>query len=114
MKFILSLTLLGLVLSACQTQQTDAGLRSKVADLEYRINLLEKQLANQEATRTTGLQEPKTGNQDSRSYGSSSPDIKYNGSSRSTYSPRCQAITKKGTQCKRTASAGGYCWQHRR
>lgn len=25
---------------------------------------------------------------------------------------RCQAVTKKGTQCKRTASASGYCWQH--
>lgn len=30
-----------------------------------------------------------------------------------TYSGRCQAITKKGTQCKRTAKAGSkYCWQH--
>jgi hypothetical protein len=27
---------------------------------------------------------------------------------------RCQAITKKGTQCKRIAKYGGYCWQHRR
>jgi uncharacterized protein DUF5763 len=25
---------------------------------------------------------------------------------------RCQAITKKGTQCKRTAKNNGYCWQH--
>lgn len=25
---------------------------------------------------------------------------------------RCQAVTKKGTQCKRTASNSGYCWQH--
>jgi hypothetical protein len=25
---------------------------------------------------------------------------------------RCQAITKKGTQCKRTAKGGDYCWQH--
>ena len=30
-----------------------------------------------------------------------------------TYSGRCQAITKKGTQCKRNASEGSiYCWQH--
>lgn len=28
------------------------------------------------------------------------------------YSSRCQAITQKGTQCKRTARSGGYCWQH--
>jgi hypothetical protein len=25
---------------------------------------------------------------------------------------RCQAITKKGTQCSRAARSGGYCWQH--
>lgn len=27
-------------------------------------------------------------------------------------SDRCQAITKKGTQCKRNAKKGSYCWQH--
>jgi hypothetical protein len=27
---------------------------------------------------------------------------------------RCHAITKKGTQCKRIARYGAYCWQHRR
>lgn len=37
---------------------------------------------------------------------------KVSGSS-ATYSGRCQAITKKGTQCKRMAQAGRkYCWQH--
>lgn len=25
---------------------------------------------------------------------------------------RCQAITKKGTRCKRTAGSGKFCWQH--
>ena len=30
-------------------------------------------------------------------------------------STRCQAITKKGTQCSRNAQAGSsYCWQHAR
>lgn len=33
--------------------------------------------------------------------------------STSTYSGRCQATTKKGAQCKRTAQSGrNYCWQH--
>ena len=27
---------------------------------------------------------------------------------------RCQAITKKGDQCSRKATTGGYCWQHQR
>jgi hypothetical protein len=31
---------------------------------------------------------------------------------RESFSSRCQAITKKGSQCKRTAKNGGYCWQH--
>lgn len=31
------------------------------------------------------------------------------------YSGRCQAVTKKGTQCKRKAMPGSkYCWQHAR
>jgi len=25
---------------------------------------------------------------------------------------RCQAITKKGRQCKRVSDGDGYCWQH--
>lgn len=30
-----------------------------------------------------------------------------------TYSSRCMATTKKGTQCKRNAQPGrNYCWQH--
>lgn len=30
------------------------------------------------------------------------------------YAQRCEATTKKGTQCKRNAQSGSvYCWQHR-
>ena len=40
-------------------------------------------------------------------YGSNS------GSKSKTYSSRCQATTKAGTQCKRSAESGrNYCWQH--
>jgi hypothetical protein len=35
----------------------------------------------------------------------SSGDVLVNG--------RCQAITKKGTQCKRKGKKDGYCYQHR-
>lgn len=32
-----------------------------------------------------------------------------------TYSSRCIATTKKGTQCKRNAATGSnYCWQHKK
>ena len=35
--------------------------------------------------------------------------------STATYSGRCQARTKKGSQCSRTTSSGSrYCWQHSR
>lgn len=48
--------------------------------------------------------------------GSTSTIKQYNRKSTSTisdYNGRCQAITKKGTQCKRTAKPGSkYCWQH--
>ena len=33
-------------------------------------------------------------------------------SSTSLLTNRCQAITKKGTQCKRKVKNYGYCWQH--
>lgn len=36
------------------------------------------------------------------------------GSSGSTGSKQCHAITQKGTRCKRMVADGGYyCWQHR-
>jgi len=34
------------------------------------------------------------------------------GKSGKVTSGRCQATTKKGTRCKRSASSGSYCWQH--
>lgn len=46
---------------------------------------------------------------------SSSRSSYSNSSSSGSYqtSGRCQATTKKGTQCKRNASSGSkYCWQH--
>ena len=42
-----------------------------------------------------------------------SPRPKAPPASRVAESIRCQASTKKGTQCSRNAKAGGkYCWQH--
>lgn len=46
-------------------------------------------------------------------YESSSSSSRTTYESSSSYSGRCQATTKKGTQCKRSASSGSnYCWQH--
>ena len=32
--------------------------------------------------------------------------------SKSNSSGQCRATTKAGSRCKRSASSGGYCWQH--
>jgi hypothetical protein len=111
MKYLILLALVGMLLPACRQANTNADVVNKIADLEYRVSLLEKQLAEKQVVLG------KNGKPDAaNSYGSSSstlkPEGKYNGSTSSYYSARCQAITKKGTQCKRSARSGGYCWQH--
>ena len=50
---------------------------------------------------------PQSSSSSSYSAYSSSPK-----QSSSSNSGRCQAITKKGFQCSRSARSGGYCWQH--
>lgn len=40
----------------------------------------------------------------SKSYSSPAPKTSNSG--------QCQAITKKGSRCSRSARSGGYCWQH--
>ncbi len=62
-----------------------------------------KQLPIRSVTKTTSPSTPK------------SQSKKVNTTSESVYRGRCQATTKKGTQCKRNAQTGSrYCWQHQR
>ena len=43
----------------------------------------------------------------------SKTNVKSDSNTGTKTSGRCQATTKKGTQCKRNAKAGSnYCWQH--
>ena len=105
MKYILILALALGLLPACQSGTPNRELKQKLADLEFRVSWLEKQLAEQHPA--DSLQ--------SGSYGTSAglqSGDRYNGSTQSYYSARCQAPTKEGTQCKRSAQSGGYCWQH--
>ena len=44
--------------------------------------------------------------------GGKSRDINATGSTGKVSNRRCIAKTKKGTQCKRSASSNSYCWQH--
>lgn len=105
MKYILILALALGLLPACQSGTPNRELKQKLADLEFRVSWLEKQLAEKQPADSLPL----------GSYGSSTglrSGGQYNGSTKSYYSARCQAPTKKGTQCKRSARSGGYCWQH--
>ncbi|WP_308573167.1 hypothetical protein [uncultured Sanguibacteroides sp.] len=62
-----------------------------------------KQIPIRSVTKTTSPSTPK------------SQSKKVSTTSESVYSGRCQATTKKGTQCKRNAQTGSrYCWQHQR
>lgn len=139
--YTMSLCLIAaIVLSSCQTSQY-AVLTSKVSVLERSVEDLQQQyaaLSSRVTEQETKIQKLNTktgtinnnkfgqvvdGGQNDRiapkaAYTNSQKDSKQNNKSKSTivkdtYSGRCQAITKKGTQCKRTASHGSkYCWQH--
>jgi septal ring factor EnvC (AmiA/AmiB activator) len=77
-------------------------LEEKLKFAEREINLLKKQIAssvNQETENTPKIiqQQPKEEPKQQSSGGGGG---------------RCQATTKKGTRCSRSASSGNYCWQH--
>jgi Family of unknown function (DUF5763) len=74
---------------------------SETEPLNQRINLLEQRidsLIRDMNTNSTGLNSKGV---DSSLSSRTVPQVN-----------RCQAITKKGTQCKRKAKNSGYCWQH--
>lgn len=52
-------------------------------------------------------------NADGQFDGSGNNEVRsHSRAARSSGFGRCQAITKKGTQCKRNARSNGYCYQH--
>lgn len=85
MKTIFTLTLC-LWLLSCSTTNPEERFDQRITRLEQRLDSL-------------------TGTNSAYPNGSYSldPDWKNN---------RCQAITKRGKQCKRKAKYKGYCWQH--
>ena len=88
-------SILLLLFVSCQSPASDtAQLEQRVTELERRINQLE--------------------GSSHKSYETSVPLRSKAVSTRHMQktSNRCQAITKKGAQCKRSAKGGDYCWQH--
>lgn len=95
MKMILSCCLAILLVSCLNTSRNNL----QTAELNQRITLLEKRIDSLiRSTNSASIRITTTGNS----------GIAY-GTTRKTN--RCLAITKKGTQCKRSAK-NNYCWQH--
>ena len=102
-----------IILQACG--QSQAQMQERIQQLESRVKYLESAMAKYEGsehdspiissgTRQGIMTEPVT---------RSAEDGNGINSRKQSYTGRCQATTKKGSQCKRTAKAGSnYCWQH--
>ncbi len=109
--------------------QNDAELKAKIASLETKVIVLETKVAMLEENNRAlnqridyillTLKSPGT----NPALGTSNIPQNTNTLSNpvktepvqtkpSTYSGRCGATTKKGTQCSRSAKSNGYCWQH--
>ena len=67
-------------------------------DIKESLRRIEMQLGNRGPDYSSGL--------------SQEPDAYQSAPKKPAATPRCNAITKKGTQCSRSARSGGYCWQH--
>ena len=100
MKLIVTLAL-SIVCCSCFQATRDAG---NIRQMEERITTLEQRL--------DALTGQTTGSTSSINTFTSGTSGSSHSSGSSTYSGRCQATTKKGSQCSRKAKGGGYCWQH--
>src|SRR5690348_1674307 len=84
--------------TACNNNKIDR-LESEVQEIKQSLARIEMLLSGRAPENST-----KVTPQDSYGSGDKTNKPVANG--------RCNAITKKGTQCSRNAKSGGYCWQH--
>jgi hypothetical protein len=123
MKLIASILIASVVLSSCGQNTKSSELANKVDSLEVRIAVMEQLIAARQSVSsptTTNSPTPKKKKPTTPKkevvypvYTGSQPTDNNNyRSGTNSYSGRCNATTKKGSQCKRTARSGGYCWQH--
>lgn len=89
------LLLLGSCLNADSGNKNREQLNQRIIQLEQRIDSLQN---------VQNVSDP--GGENNRTNSLSSGSIRNE--------ERCQAITKRGTQCKRNANNSHYCWQHGR
>jgi SMC interacting uncharacterized protein involved in chromosome segregation len=104
--------------STAEVKQEMQLLKSQVEELKLEVELLKKPISTKQlekkskgkAKLTSKAIPLTTANESSSISVSATRSIS---STKSYSSGRCQAITKKGSQCKRSASSGSsYCWQH--
>ena len=102
-----------------------AALTSAVASLEKSVNQLQLQvhqlsegvaaLKHSSSATNRGANIPKQPPASSGAQNPTARNVLPRAPSAPVFCGRCQAITLKGTQCKRNASPGSYyCWQHPR
>lgn len=117
------------ILSSCQESKEDnSKLYETIVSLERQVDSLHVIVANLSAENES-LKPKKKGKKTTSelrlvsSLNSSQPikinessgqqmRVKQHSASSYSYSGRCMATTKKGSQCKRSARSNGYCWQH--
>jgi len=89
-------------------------LRQSQIEMQLKDAIAEGYAACKVCKPPTAIKSSSSENQSSTS-SSNTTEVKKQSSEPKSYSTsgRCQATTKKGTQCKRKAAAGSnYCWQH--
>lgn len=124
MKYFSLLLCISTLLSSCFMSDSAEinSMKVEINSLKIRVDSLEHQNKSENLAinkENTWFKPQKIKSVPTHTSAPSLPDASlpiYSAPQRSRYvaqtSAQCQAITKKGTQCKRSARSGGYCWQH--
>ena len=102
--------------TACTIPTTDTSkLEMKIDELNRRITKVELTLEMIQASsapqdNSSQVKKKASISKKPQSYSSQSVNSERQNSSGNI--GQCNATTKKGTRCKRTARSKGYCWQH--
>jgi hypothetical protein len=125
MQKLIVVTTLVLLFTSCSTKAPiDKNCEIKSMQLQQRIDSLETALNDLKAKMVDAQSQQKKSKKKKGDKNQLSPELgipmgsvdplptKNNIRNPASYSGQCMAITKRGTQCKRAARSGGYCWQH--